>query len=249
MLSALLLLLLTVLSPRTDHSACSSSSFSTSLMSLFAPRSRDSCRGTREGCGEQWGGQRPRCRGLGCWALALGCGCGCVGAGCVGREGRDRQRAVCPCSPAVARGGEVRLGQLPAALPWFCPVSAMRAAAYPAGGLTGRGVQPPGRPPSSIPAAKLHVATEAPAKEERFPLVLVGFSFSVGRGCGSWAASSTWPGSWSPWLSVCRLAAKGSERQPRVVRSLADEKRTLGTDLVGIAVISRCPNTLQKLRN
>ena len=111
------------------------------------------------------------------------------------------------------------------------------------------GVQPPGRPPSSIPAAKLRVATEAPAKEERFPLVLVGFSFSVGRGCGSWAASSTWPGSWSPWLSVCRLAAKGSERQPRVVRSLADEKRTLGTDLVGIAVISRCPNTLQKLRN
>lgn len=71
----LLLLLLAALSLRRDRSACSSSSFSTSLMSLFALRSRDSCRGSWEGRGEQRGGHQPSSRGLGCWALGLGC-CG-----------------------------------------------------------------------------------------------------------------------------------------------------------------------------
>lgn len=72
MLSALLLLL-AVLSLRTDHSTCFSSSFSTSLMSLFALRSHDSCRGTWEDWGELWGGCQSCFQHLGCWVPGLGC--------------------------------------------------------------------------------------------------------------------------------------------------------------------------------
>lgn len=114
MLSALLLLL-AALSLRSDHSACSSSSFSTSLMSLFALRSRDSCRGTWEGCGEQRGGHQPSSRDLGCWALGLGMLPWCWlrpwhSTRGVGEEGGDSQGVFCP--HAVAGGRESSLGQL-----------------------------------------------------------------------------------------------------------------------------------------
>lgn len=208
MLSALLLLL-AVLSLRTDHSACSSSSFSTTLMSLFALRSRDSCRGTWEDCGKRWEGHQPSSRDFGCWEVGLGCYWGCrgvgraPGTGCVGQEGRDGQRAFSAWSPAVAQGRGVSFGQLPVALLRFCPISAMHGAPSPAAGLLLRGGPPP-RSLSSIPTAKLHVATEAPAKacasHRRFPPAPAGLRSGgpcVGRGCGSRAASSPSPGSWS----------------------------------------------------
>lgn len=99
--------------------------------------------------------------------------------------------------------------------------------------LKGRGWAATVWPPSSIPAAKLHVATEAPAKahesHRRSPLALVGFRSSgrcVGRGCGSWAASSPSPQQLVPLLSTCQLAAEGSVWQLHMVQSLTNENWT-----------------------
>lgn len=201
MLSALLLLLLAALSLRTDRSACSSSSFSTSLMSLFALRSRDSCQGTREGCEEQRGGHQPSSRDLGCWALGLGCcraasvlaeplaqhgGCGGRGRGqsggllptCSGRRQRKQPGAAPSCSAMV--------------LPHFChPWCSSPCCRAPLSGLPWAGA-----------------STEARGSHRTCPLVLVAFrsqGLHVAEGGGPGQPPAPHP---APVPSTCPLAAQ-----------------------------------------
>lgn len=213
---SVLLLLLAVLSPRTDRSACSSSSFSTSLMSLFALRSHGSCRGTWEDPGEQWGGHQPSSWGLGCWALGLGCwvlglGCWVLGLGCccgclsagrapgTGQAVRVRHLQWWEVEGSGLGSSQLLCRGFALFLPCVVLLALLQGFSFRAL-VAGGCAAPPGWAPSSIPAAQLHVATEAPAKahasDRRFPGGPGGLQVEWAVcGQGSWAASSTSPGS------------------------------------------------------